>query len=355
MKQNLLSYSKKEIATHFTVNDIEKEFRATQVFSWLYDRGITSFDMMHNIPIALREYLVKNFEIVIPKCHKESISSDGTIKWLLSTEENDLRFHIETVYIPERERGTLCVSSQVGCPIKCTFCHTGTQKFAKNLTTGEIIGQLLFAYQRLETLRIKQTFTSNISNIVFMGMGEPLLNYNNVVKAITIIISAKIFNITSKRITVSTSGIVPKIKALGNDVKVKLAISLHAVKDEIRNHLVPLNKKYPISILLEACREYYQTTREKITFEYIMLEGVNDSDDDAYAMIKVVQNVSCKINLIPFNKWDGSNYNSSTSERIQRFQQILKNAGYITTIRKNRGQDIMAACGQLKSNCNTSC
>ncbi|AWD33400.1 Dual-specificity RNA methyltransferase RlmN [Candidatus Fokinia solitaria] len=350
MKQNILNYSKQEVANHFVENNIEKGFRAAQIFSWLYDRGITSFDMMHNVPIILRKYLIENFDITIPICRKESISTDGTIKWQLSTEENDPKLDIETVYIPEMERNTLCISSQVGCPIRCTFCHTGTQKFAKNLTAGEIIGQLLFAYKRLQVLR---TEAGNISNVVFMGMGEPLLNYNNVVKAIKTITTAKIFNITSKKITVSTSGVVPQIKALGNDTKVKLAISLHAVKDEIRNHLVPLNKKYPIPVLLEACEEYHQITKEKITFEYVMLKDINDSDDDAYTMIKAVQNVNCKINLIPFNRWEGSRYCSSTNEQILRFQQILKNAGYATTVRKNRGQDIMAACGQLKSNCNT--
>ncbi len=326
----------------------EKSFRAAQIWQWLYHFGACDFSQMSNISKSLQEKLKKSFKIQRVELSNEQISVDGTRKWLLKLADGN---EVETVFIPEENRGTLCISSQVGCALTCKFCHTGTQKLVKNLSSAEIVGQILFAKDRLNDWPDSLEFdTRQITNIVMMGMGEPLLNYENVAKAINILKDPSGISLSKRKITLSTSGIVPKMAQCGEELDVELAVSLHATNDELRDELVPINKKHPIKELLDACRAYPASSNSRrITFEYVMLKNVNDSDDDAKSLIKLIKNIPAKINLIPFNPWPGSIYECSEPERIEKFAKIINDAGYSSPVRKPRGQDIFAACGQLKS------
>lgn len=320
----------------------ESGFRAQQVWNWLYAKGAYSFNQMSNLSAKLQSILIEKFHIPRPKVAVKQQSVDGTIKWLLELEDGN---KIETVYIPEKTRGTLCISSQVGCILTCSFCHTGTQRFVRNLTSSEVIQQLLLAKDHLNDWHD----TPKITNIVLMGMGEPLYNYENVSKAIKTLMDQKGISFPRRRITLSTSGVVPMIEECGKDLGVNLAISLHAVYDDLRNILVPLNKKYKIDQLIEACRAYPANKHNKITFEYVMLDKLNDLPEHAHKLTHLIQGIPAKINIIPFNPWPGSIYKCSSSERIKIFADIINQAGYQSLIRTPRGQDILAACGQLRT------
>ena len=321
-------------------------FRARQIWRWVWRHGVTEFSDMTDLGKSVRETLASQFKISRPRVSSRQVSSDGTIKWLLKfTDGNEA----ETVYIPEEDRGTLCISSQVGCTLTCTFCHTGTQKLVRNLTVAEIMGQIMLAMDELGEWPATQE-TRKLTNIVLMGMGEPLFNYDNVADAMRITMSNEGIGLSKRRITLSTSGVVPEIFKTGEELGVNLAISLHAVRDELRDELVPINRKYPLDILIDACRNYPGLSNaRRITWEYVMLNGVNDSDDDAKALIKLIKGIPSKINLIPFNPWPGSAYTCSSNTRIDKFSKIVMNAGYASPVRTPRGQDILAACGQLKS------
>jgi 23S rRNA (adenine2503-C2)-methyltransferase len=341
----------------------ELRMRVSQLWHWIYFRGASDFFSMLNVSKALRERLDENFSLELPEIVEEQVSADGTRKWLLrlaQTSVTDSPAEIECVYIPESDRGTLCVSSQVGCTLNCSFCHTGTQKLVRNLTSREIVGQLMVARRRLGDFPGFERPTDGlvpsgegvraISNIVFMGMGEPLYNLENVEAAIEVIADGDGLSLSKRRITVSTSGVVPQIERLGEECGPMLAISLHAVRDPLRNELVPLNKKYPIAELLQACRDYPGASNaRRITFEYVMLKGVNDSPAEARELVRLLKGVPAKINLIPFNPWPGAPYECSDWETIERFSDIVFNAGYASPVRTPRGRDILAACGQLKS------
>ena len=336
--------------------------RVSQLWHWIYFRGARDFSEMTNVSKTLRALLAERYTLARPEVVVEQVSGDGTRKWLLrvaSENPGEKPYEIETVYIPETDRGTLCVSSQIGCTLTCTFCHTGTQRLVRNLSAAEIVGQVLVARDRLgewpgaahpEGAILPAEGARMISNIVFMGMGEPLYNFDNVKTAIDTIADGEGLSIGKRRITVSTSGVVPMIEPLGREAGTMLAVSLHAVRDGLREELVPLNKKYPIAELLEACREYPGVSNAKrITFEYVMLKGVNDSPADAKALVKLLKGIPAKINLIPFNPWPGTKYECSDWETIERFSEIVFNAGYASPVRTPRGRDILAACGQLKS------
>jgi 23S rRNA (adenine2503-C2)-methyltransferase len=341
----------------------ELRMRVSQLWHWVYFRGAREFDEMLNISKALRHRLSDAFDLRLPEIVEEQISVDGTRKWLLRlapVDAHDKGAEVECVYIPESDRGTLCVSSQVGCTLNCSFCHTGTQKLVRNLTTAEIVGQLLVARQRLGDFPDRERPTDGlvpsgegvraVSNIVFMGMGEPLYNIDDVMAAIEIMADGDGLSLSKRRITVSTSGVVPQIERLGADCGPALAISLHAVRDDLRDVLVPLNKKYPIRELLQACRDYPGASNaRRITFEYVMLKGVNDSPAEARELVRLLKGMPAKINLIPFNPWPGAPYECSDWETIERFSDIVFNAGYASPVRTPRGRDILAACGQLKS------
>ena len=299
---------------------------------------------MTDLAKDFRQYLAEYYQISFPKINLDHTSKDGTRKWLFDMGENNA---IETVFIPEKNRGTLCISSQVGCALECTFCSTGRQGFNRNLSQAEIISQLWLANQKLADQYQNQDHKP-VTNVVMMGMGEPLANYENVVGALKIMLDDKAYGLSRRRVTVSTSGLVPAIKKLKNDCPVSLAISLHAPNNKIRDEIVPINKKYPLSELLDACKDYLEKApRDFITFEYVMLKGVNDSDQDALELVDLVKNIACKFNLIPFNPFPKSGYESSSKDRILSFQKILINHEIVTTIRKTRGDDIDAACGQL--------
>ncbi len=347
-KIDLIGLSLKEISETLIKKDliqVKEKFRSKQLWHWLYFRGETDFDKMTTVSKDLRKNLKDHFIIQRPKIKSHQISKDGTQKWLLELNDNNL---IETVFIPEENRGTLCVSSQVGCTLNCKFCFTGTQKLVRNLTAGEIISQLLLAKDNLSDWPNGKN--RKVSNVVFMGMGEPLYNYENVKNAAEIMGDKEGIQLSTKRITLSTSGIVPEIIKWGNEVDSRLAISLHATNDELRNGIVPINKKFPLKDLIKACREYPRSKNSKrITFEYVMLKGVNDTAQDARKLVKLISGIPAKINLIPFNPWPNSPYECSGKEEIKKFSDIIKNAGYASPVRKTRGQDIMAACGQLKS------
>jgi 23S rRNA (adenine2503-C2)-methyltransferase len=337
--------------------------RVAQLWHWIYFRGADDFGSMLNISKAMRERLDLAFSLDLPEIVEEQVSSDGTRKWLLRlspTHQNEKAAEIECVYIPESDRGTLCVSSQVGCTLNCSFCHTGTQKLVRNLTAQEIIGQIMVARRRLGDFPGLERPTDGlvptgegaraVSNIVFMGMGEPLYNLENVMSAVDAMADGDGLSVSKRRITVSTSGVVPQIERLGAECGPMLAISLHAVRDELRDELVPLNKKYPIKELLQACRSYPGASNaRRITFEYVMLKGVNDSPAEARELVRLLKGVPAKINLIPFNPWPGAPYECSDWETIERFSDIVFNAGYASPVRTPRGRDILAACGQLKS------
>jgi 23S rRNA (adenine2503-C2)-methyltransferase len=336
------------------------KMRVAQLWHWLYVRGVSDFSDMLNISRDMRELLDLHFNIARPEIVEEQISNDGTRKWLFRFPPRGAGrpVEIETVYIPEEGRGTLCISSQVGCTLTCSFCHTGTQKLVRNLTAEEILAQLLIARDRLGDFPDRNTPDGaivpaegrKVSNIVMMGMGEPLYNFENVKKALLIASDGDGLSLSKRRITLSTSGVVPEIYRAGEEIGVMLAISLHAVNDDLRDMLVPINKKYPLKELLDACRAYPSLSNSKrITFEYVMLKGVNDSLDDAKQLVKLLRGIPAKINLIPFNPWPGVNYQCSDWEQIEKFADYVNNAGYASPIRTPRGRDILAACGQLKS------
>ncbi len=351
-----------EALAEIGVPEKERRMRVGQLWNWIYHYGVRDFAQMTTIGKALRSALAERFTLDLPEVTAEQISTDGTRKWLIRmapTGPRDRGAEIECVYIPEVDRGTLCVSSQVGCTLTCTFCHTGTQRLVRNLTTEEIVAQLMVARDRLGDFpgRIAPggAFVPNdggrfVSNIVFMGMGEPLYNFDGVRDAIDVISDNEGLSLGRRRITVSTSGVVPQIGPLGSQMSTMLAISLHAVRDDLRNELVPLNKKYPIADLLEACRTYPGVSNAKrITFEYVMLKGVNDSDSEARELVRLLKGIPAKINLIPFNPWPGTKYECSEWDRIERFSEVVFKAGYASPVRTPRGRDILAACGQLKS------
>ncbi len=334
---NLLDFDRKGLESFF-VGIGEKPFRASQLLKWIYQLGVDDFAAMTNISKSLRSHLQEHFHIKTPEIIIEQKAGDGTRKWVL---QMDCGNRVETVFIPEAERGTLCVSSQVGCSLACTFCSTARQGFNRNLSTAEIIGQLRAAQMQLGE-------RTRITNVVMMGMGEPLLNFDNVVTAVNLMMDDFAYGLSKRRVTISTSGIVPAMYRLTEVCDVSLAVSLHAVNDELRNELVPINKKYPLKDLLAACLDNVKhSPRRRVTFEYVMLDGINDSVKDAKRMINLLQNVPSKINLIPFNPFPGSQYRCSPPEAIDRFRDILHRAGMVTTIRKTRGEDIDAACGQL--------
>ncbi|MGL5448536.1 MAG: 23S rRNA (adenine(2503)-C(2))-methyltransferase RlmN [Rhabdaerophilum sp.] len=344
------------------VPEKELRMRVGQLWYWIYVRGVISFDEMTNVAKALRNQLSEAATLDRPEIVREQISADGTRKWVLrlpSRSAFDKGSEVECVYIPEKDRGTLCVSSQVGCTLNCSFCHTGTQKLVRNLEASEIVGQMLVARDRLgdyagrippEGAFVPKEGGRFVSNIVFMGMGEPLYNTDNVRDSIGVLTDPEGLQLSKRRITVSTSGVVPDIERLGAETGTMLAISLHATNDDLRDVLVPINKKYPIAQLLQACRDYPGVSNaRRITFEYVMLKGVNDSLAEARALVKLLKGISAKINLIPFNPWPGSIYECSDWEQIERFSDLIFDAGYSSPIRTPRGRDILAACGQLKS------
>jgi 23S rRNA (adenine2503-C2)-methyltransferase len=321
-------------------------FRARQIWHWLYHRGATDFSVMTTLAKEFRAILADKFVIARPSVAVDQQSIDGTRKWLLRFPDGQ---EVESVHIPEEDRGTLCVSSQVGCTLTCKFCHTGTQKLVRNLSTPEIVGQVMIARDQLGEWPSPKDGRL-LSNIVMMGMGEPLYNYDNVAKALKIIMDGEGISISKRKITLSTAGVVPMIHRCGAELNVNLAISLHAVNNELRDRIVPINKKYPLEELLEACRTYPGLTNaRRITFEYVMLKGVNDSPAEARELVRLLHDIPAKVNLIPFNPWPDAPFECSTPEAIKRFSDIVFDAGYASPVRTPRGQDIMAACGQLKS------
>ncbi len=328
------------------------KMRANQVWQWVYFWGVRDFDAMTNLSKDYRKLLSDKFEIRLPEIVSKQVSADGTRKYLVRIAGGH---EVEVVYIPEEDRGTLCISSQVGCTLTCSFCHTGTQKLVRNLTAGEIIGQVMLARDDLDEWPAPGTGTGDqgprrLSNIVLMGMGEPLYNFDNVRDAMQIAMDGEGIALSRRRITLSTSGVVPEIAKTAEQIGCMLAVSFHATTDETRNTLVPINKRWNIEALLDALREYPRLSNsERITFEYVMLKDVNDSDADARRLVKLIQGIPAKINLIPFNEWPGSPYQRSDWSRIERFADIVHKAGYASPIRTPRGEDIMAACGQLKS------
>ncbi len=328
----------------------QAKMRVGQVWQWIYEKGVREFDLMTNLAKPYRTLLAEHFVIEVPEVVSRQVSMDGTRKYLMRIAGGH---EVETVYIPEEDRGTLCVSSQVGCTLTCSFCHTGTQKLVRNLTAGEIIGQLLVARDDLGEWPIAGAPKNEkrlLSNIVLMGMGEPLYNFDNVRDAMKIAMDPEGISLSRRRITLSTSGVVPEIAKTATEIGCQLAISFHATTDEVRDKLVPINKKWNIAELLDALRSYPKLSNsERITFEYVMLKDVNDTDADARRLIKLIKGIPAKINLIPFNEWPGSPYQRSDWDRIQAFADIIYKAGYASPIRTPRGEDIMAACGQLKS------
>ena len=320
--------------------------RTNQLWNWIYVHGARDFAAMSNLAKDFRALLENSFTIARPEVVAAQVSQDGTRKWLLKTGAG---IEFETVYIPESDRGTLCVSSQVGCTLNCRFCHTGTQKLVRNLNPDEILGQLLIAKDALEDWPSTAP-NRKVTNIVMMGMGEPLYNFDHVKAALAIVMDGDALALSKRRVTLSTAGVVPMIPRAGNEIGSSLAISLHAVKDDIRDKIVPINKKYPIADLIEACRTYPGASNaRRITFEYVMLKGVNDSLADARALVKLVAGIPAKINLIPFNPWPGAPYECSDWAQIEKFAEVVNRAGYASPVRTPRGRDIMAACGQLKS------
>jgi 23S rRNA (adenine2503-C2)-methyltransferase len=344
------------------VPEREIRMRVAQLWHWIYHAGATSFDATANVGKVLRAALAERFTLVRPEIIAEQISCDGTRKWLLRLDPSDPRdkgAEVECVYIPDSDRGTLCVSSQVGCTLSCTFCYTGTQRLVRNLTAREIICQVLIARERLGDFPgltppgdglVPGKGLRAVSNIVFMGMGEPLYNFANVRDAVAVFSDGDGLALSKRRVTVSTAGVVPRMEELGRETRASLAISLHAVRDDLRDKLVPLNKKYPLKDLLAACRAYPGASNaRRITFEYVMLKGINDSPAEARELVRLLKGIPAKINLIPFNPWPGAPYECSDWERIEAFSEIVFNAGYASPVRTPRGRDIMAACGQLKS------
>ncbi|MBZ0161528.1 MAG: 23S rRNA (adenine(2503)-C(2))-methyltransferase RlmN [Notoacmeibacter sp.] len=362
-KPGLIGLTRDELAEALASIGVPRHqlrMRVGQLWHWLYVRGVSEFSAMFNVSKDLRARLAESFDISRPQIVEEQISSDGTRKWLFRFPSRGAGrpVEIETVYIPEEGRGTLCISSQVGCTLNCSFCHTGTQKLVRNLTAGEILAQLLIARDRLGDFpghdtpagAIVPVTERKVTNIVMMGMGEPLYNFDEVKKALLIASDGDGLSLSKRRITLSTSGVVPEIYRTGDEIGVMLAISLHATNDELRDELVPINRKYPLAELLKACREYPGLSNaRRITFEYVMLKGVNDSLVDARDLVRLLKGIPAKINLIPFNPWPGSSYECSDWEQIEKFADFINQAGYASPIRTPRGRDILAACGQLKS------
>ncbi len=365
MKRSLAGLDRAELAEalgEIGVSERERRMRVSQLWHWIYFRGARDFGAMTNVSKDLRARLAEQFTLERPEVVVEQVSTDGTRKWLIrlpADTPGERPHEVEAVYIPEADRGTLCISSQVGCTLNCSFCHTGTQKLVRNLHAAEIVTQLMIARDRLgewpgmtraEGTASEADAPRLITNLVFMGMGEPLYNFEGVKSAIATISDDQGISIGKRRITVSTSGVVPMIEQLGNDVGAMLAISLHATRDGLRDELVPLNKKYPIKELLDACRAYPGASNSRrITFEYVMLKGVNDTPADARELVRLLKGIPAKINLIPFNPWPGTKYECSDWETIEKFSEIVFNAGYASPVRTPRGRDILAACGQLKS------
>jgi len=343
--KNLIGLNRGELTAEILAIG-EKPFRANQLWHWMYHRGQADFAEMTTLSKDFRQKLAENFVVLRPGVSRELTSKDSSRKWLLEFDDGN---EAETVFIPEEDRGALCVSSQVGCTLTCSFCHTGTQRMVRNLTPGEIVGQVMLARDSysewpsgVEDRRLK--------NIVMMGMGEPLLNYDNVAKALKIVMDNEGIAISKRRITLSTSGVVPKIRQCGAELGVNLAISLHAVRDELRDELVPINRKHPIKELLQACREYPGSSNaRRITFEYVMLKGINDSLADARELARLMKGMPAKFNLIPFNPWPGSTFDCSERKVMARFADFLNDAGFSAPIRAPRGRDIMAASGQLRT------
>ncbi len=364
-KPSLAGATRQELAAALAaigVPERELRMRVAQLWHWIYFRGIEDFMAMANVGKGLRQAFADTFSLARPSVVAEQVSRDGTRKWLLRLAPVDVQdkgAEVECVYIPESDRGTLCVSSQVGCTLTCAFCHTGTQKLVRNLTTSEIIGQILVARERIGDFpglpppadgMVPTDGSRFISNVVFMGMGEPLYNYENVRDALGVLADGDGLSLSRRRITVSTAGVVPRLADLGRETGAMLAISLHAVRDELRDKLVPLNRKYPIRDLLEACRAYPGASNaRRITFEYVMLKDVNDSPAEARELVRLLKGIPAKINLIPFNPWPGTSFECSSDDLIERFSQIVFDAGYASPVRTPRGRDILAACGQLKS------
>ena len=344
-KVNLLGLSQAALEAEITALGLPK-FRAGQLWRWVWRHGLTNFAEMSDLGKPVREQLTELFSADRPAVSRRLQSVDGTIKWLLRFADGN---EAEAVYIPDKERGTLCISSQVGCTLTCSFCHTGTQKLVRNLTVDEICGQVLLAMDELGDWPAGKP-DRRLTNIVLMGMGEPLFNYENVAEAMRIIMSGEGVALSKRRITLSTSGVVPEIKRCGEELGVNLAISLHAVRDKLRDELVPINRKYPLAALIDACRNYPGLSNaRRITWEYVMLDRVNDSDEDCRALLSLIKGIPSKLNLIPFNSWPGSPYICSSDERIEAFAKRVLKAGYASPVRTPRGRDILAACGQLKS------
>jgi 23S rRNA (adenine2503-C2)-methyltransferase len=349
------------------VPERQQRMRLQQIWHWLYVRGVQDFDAMTTLSKELRTDLARKFTLARPEVAAEQVSVDGTRKWFLRLpgEPQDRPHEVECVYIPETDRGTLCISSQVGCTLNCTFCHTGTQRLVRNLTPSEIVGQVVLARDRLNDWTPTQPSPASgggkkrgggeaekrlVSNVVVMGMGEPLYNFDAVRDGLNVVADGDGLSLSKRRITLSTSGVVPNIARAGDEIGTMLAISLHAVTDELRDVLVPLNRKYPLRELLDACRHYPGVSNaRRITFEYVMLKGINDSLVDARALVRLVKGIPAKINLIPFNPWPGTKYECSDWEQIEKFSEVVFNAGYASPVRTPRGRDILAACGQLKS------
>lgn len=344
-KKDLVGLSRDELAAEMIAVG-EKSFRAKQVWQWIYHHGVTDFSLMSNISKPTQEKFAERFIIGRPLVVSEQTSKDKTRKWLLGFSDGN---EAETVFIPEEDRGAVCVSSQVGCTLTCKFCHTGTQLLVRNLTPGEIVGQFMKArdsYGEWPTPNGQRM----LSNVVLMGMGEPLYNTDNVIQALKILTDGEGISISRRRITLSTSGVVPELRRLGQECDVDIAISLHAPTDEIRSQIMPINKKYPLKDLMAAIRDYPSITNaRRVTFEYVMLKGINDSEAEARELVRLTKGIPAKFNLIPFNPWPGSNYECSSRNAQFRFVKILNDAGYTCTIRVSRGEDILAACGQLKS------
>jgi len=329
----------------------QARMRVDQIWQWIYQKGVRDFGAMTNLAKSYRALLAERFAIALPEIVSRQVSADGTRKYLVRIAGGH---EVETVYIPEADRGTLCISSQVGCTLTCSFCHTGTQRLVRNLTAAEIVGQVMLARDDLGEWpapgRAPKEETRLLSNVVLMGMGEPLYNFEAVRDAMRIVMDGEGLSLSRRRITLSTSGVVPEIARCAEEIGCMLAVSFHATTDEVRDTLVPINRKWPIAELLEALRAYPRLSNsERITFEYVMLKGVNDSDADARRLVKLIEGIPAKINLIPFNEWPGAPYERSDWERIERFADIVYKAGYASPIRTPRGEDIMAACGQLKS------
>ena len=345
LHRNLVGLGREALAAEMTEFGAEP-FRARQLWHWIYNRGAIDFGVMTSLSKPFRERLSARYELSRPAVSRSLVSTDGTRKWLLRFPDGE---EVETVHIPEEDRGTLCVSSQVGCTLTCSFCHTGTQRLVRNLTAEEIVGQVMIARDALGEWPSPQD-DRQVTNIVLMGMGEPLYNYDNVAAALKIVMDPEGLSISRRKITLSTSGVVPMIHRCGAELAVNLAVSLHAVRDDIRDRLVPLNRKYPIAELLEACRTYPGSSNaRRITFEYAMLKGVNDSPSDARALVRLLAGIPAKVNLIPFNPWPGAPYECSSDAAIKAFSDIVFAAGYSAPVRTPRGRDILAACGQLKS------